>query len=273
MTTKNKLAEMQRRKAALEAKIKAVKESQKYKTGVARLIESELDKASVVLAAKDIVEKIGKMAEDLAKVNGDDIMPMMDSLKELFGPQMAETFQAIANEKLNTAVSSLTQIKDALSGEVSKLEGVVNGESGNDMSSMDAGIEGGDADFDPAADLDMANPEAPSDMDMDLGADADADLAAADTDLDDVGAEIDDLFADDEDAGGLGRKTKESVETKGAKALRESKNPDTLVFASFRKALSEGATPAKAARAVAKVFGIDFADVVEIVRESRLGKK
>jgi hypothetical protein len=277
MTKKNKLAEMQRRKAALEAKIKAVKESQsKFNTGVAFLIESELEKAEIVLAAKGIIEKLGKMAEDLAKVNGDDIMPMMDSLKAAFGPQMAETFQSVAAEKLTAAVTSLTQIKDALSSEVSKLEGVVNGETSNDMANFDdagaadpladpAADLGADPLADPAAEL-GADPLAGADAGLEGDLDADAGLEA------DVDAEIDDLFADDDAAGAAGRAKKESVESKGAKALRESNDPDALIFNSFRKALREGASPAKAARAVAKVFGVDFADVVEIVRESRQGK-
>jgi hypothetical protein len=275
MTKKNKLAEMQRRKAALEAKIKTVKEGRsKYNTGVARLIESELDKASVVLAAKDIVEKIGKMAQDLAKVNGDDIMPMMDSLKELFGPQMADSFQKIASEKLTAATTSLTQIKDALSAEVSKLEGVVDGNAGNDMAQFDDAALAGDPAADLGADPLAADPLADAGLDATGDVDADMDIAAAGAgdELDAAADEIDDLFADDASAGAAGRPAKESVESKGAKALRESKDPDALILNSFRKAVREGYSPAKAARAVANVFGVDFADVVDIVRETRLGK-
>jgi hypothetical protein len=138
MTKKDKIAEAMRQKKVLEARLAAMEKAKHpYRTGVGMLIESELEKASIVLAAQGIVDKLGKMAEDLAKVEGDDIMPMMDSLKTAFGPQMAEEFQKMAGAQVRAAVQALSGSKDALATQVSKLEGVVNGEPVSDMASYE----------------------------------------------------------------------------------------------------------------------------------------
>lgn len=341
MKKNRKLAEMQRRKEELETKVRALREGKNFRQSLSYLIESELEKAEIVLAAKAIIEKIGKMAEDLAKVNGDDLIPMMDSLKAAFGPQMADNFQKTVADKLTAATTMLTQTKDAVSSEVAKLEGVVNGDSsGNDMSAdpmAGAGDLGGDAAAMGGDDVlggDAAMGDMGGDMDAPLGGDE-----AGEEDLLGGGDLGDDPF--DDDAGNAaGRARKESAAPKKGKKLAEGptgaaiggavggaagrvvgavggpvgsmvggvagrvagaavgsaigdaasaltggddeveeceKKPvtetlDAKIIKSFKKSIREGATPVKAAKAVAERFGVDFADVVEVVRESRKGK-
>lgn len=266
MSTKKKLAEMMRRKNELEAKVKAIKES-KSKTGLAFLIESELEKAEVLLAAKSVVEKLQKMAEDLAKVNGDEIMPIMEPLKAAFGPEMAEEFQRTVSEHINQTTMAVSQAKDAVSAEVAKFEGIINGEHpGNDMSTMDASSQapvGGDA---AGSDFDMG--------DDDMAGDVGGETVSAETDFetDAPGADApignDDPFNPDANSAS-GRAKKESAAPKRA-PIKES--TDARILKAFRAAIREGAKPAAAAQKIADKFAVDFADVVEIIRESSLGK-
>jgi hypothetical protein len=309
MNKKTQLAEMMRRKNALTAQLKALKESQS-KTGLAFLIEATLEKAEVVMAAKSVVEKLQKMAEDLAKVNGDEIMPIMEPLKSAFGPQMADAFQSMVSEKINATVMAVTQAKDAISSEVAKFEGIIDGSSpGNDMATM------GGAAPDPAADLDMsagdpaAVPAGPA-ADMSAGGDAPVPGPA-----DALGGEdpLDTSF-DAETTSAAGRARKESAAPRG-KAIKEGEfvkakkgenpfakkddkdkddkkddskkdeNPfakkddevvsesDAKILRAFRTAVREGAKPVPAAKTIARHFGVDYSDVVEIIRESAsLGK-
>jgi hypothetical protein len=295
MNKKTQLAEMMRRKEALVTQLKALKEAQ-AKTGLAYLIESELEKAEVVLAAKSIVEKLQKIAEDLAKVNGDEIMPIMEPLKAAFGPQMAEAFQATVSEHINQTTQAVSMAKDAISAEVGKFEGIMNGTGTNDMAQ--------------GVGMDAAAPvAAPADAGMDAGLDGGAVAAAPEADMGDVGADaipgedapLDTAF-DTETTSAAGRAKKESAAPKGKmvegefKKAKKGENPfadkkaedgddkseceakeevsesDAKVLKAFRSAIREGAAPVKAAQRVAARFGIEFSDVVEIVRESAPGK-
>ncbi|RYD68260.1 MAG: hypothetical protein EOP83_01205 [Verrucomicrobiaceae bacterium] len=275
MSNKQKLAEMKRRKATLEAQIKTIKESKKSqpvsesRTGLAYLIESELEKAEVLLAAKSIVDKLQKMAEDLAKVNGDEIMPIMEPLKTAFGPQMADAFQKITSEKVNATVAAVTQAKDAISAEVAKFEGIMNGTgAGNDMASMGGDEMGMDAAAPAAPANDMAGDAGLGGDDMggdEMEVSGEIDMGGADPVSDDGAFDSDPLAGSP-----AGRPKKESAAPRGR--MVESKS-DARIVKAFRRLLGEGMKPVPAARKIADRLAIDYADVVEVIRESSgLGK-
>lgn len=279
MSNNKKLAELARRKKVLEAKVSALKET-KAKSSLAYLIESELEKAEVVMVAKSVVDKLQKAAEEIAKIEGNDIIPAMEALKSAFGPNLADAFQKVAGEQLRNLVGSITQAKDAISSEVGKFEGVLNGEQpGNDMAApadpMAGGADDADLGLEPDAEDDLGMED---DGEFDLGGDdAGVDPLAVDGDDasgdDFVDSELDASFDDMDNSVAAGRAKKESAAPKaGAKALAEAKDPDVVIATAFSKKLREGVDPVKAAKAVAKSFDIDFSDVVAIVRETRLGK-
>jgi hypothetical protein len=83
-----------------------VKETTKMvnKKGLAFLIESELERAEVVLAAKGITTKLQGMAEDLSTMEAKDIMPMLDSFRETFGPQAADQFSQVSTTKIRELI-------------------------------------------------------------------------------------------------------------------------------------------------------------------------
>lgn len=269
MSKKNKIAAIEKQIKVMEAKLATknkAKIAESKRDGIAYLIESELEKAEVLLVAKSVIDKLQKTAEDLAKIDGTDIMPAMEGLKAAFGPEEAAAFQQAAADALRNAVNAISGAKDAISTHVAKFEGALNGD--NDMASFDdAGLDA-DAPVDPAAAAPMA-PEAPeADAMAPEGDMPPADDVATDDALPALDGAFDEVDADT----AAGRPKKESY-APGAKALKEAKNPDAVVLAAFRRLLPESQNkPVPAAKAVARHFGIDFADVVAIVSETKRGK-
>jgi len=110
---------------------------------LSRLIEQNLENVEIVLGVRGaIIDKLQNMAEDLAKIEPDDLMPMSDSLKTAFGPDMASHFSAAVTGKLRELVTAISSAKDEIGNEISRLESAANGEPVNDMGMDDA--EGGD---------------------------------------------------------------------------------------------------------------------------------
>lgn len=248
---------------------KPVRETASTKRGLAFLIESELEKAEVVLAAKAILEKLQGMAEDLAKVEANDIMPMLDGMRLTFGPELADAFNETTTAKLRQTTEAIKAAKDAISSEVSKLEGSVNGQMTSDMAMGGQGDDApelggmGDMGGDELGDMGGMDDEEAMGGD-DMGADGMADEAP----MGDLDAAFDDAAEQNTAAG---RARKESVE-RNVKALRESKNPDRLVYETFKRTLKEARNAVTAAKAVAEAFSIDLNDVIDIVKEGKTFK-
>ena len=241
---------------------------------LAFLIENELEKAELVLAAKSILDKFQNMAEDLAKIEADDIMPILDQLKATFGPDVSKRFNDVATAKVRGVIEATKAAKDAISTEVQRMEGGVDGEPMNDMASMDDPAPdmgtGADAGVDMGTDTgDLGDATMPDDgaAEEDLGDDT------TDPDLDD-GDELsigDEAFTDDGKSA-AGRAKKESIIRSNINMLRESADPDMLLVKVFRMHLGEGDTADKAVRKIAESFALDVEDVVDTIRET-VGKK
>lgn len=138
------------------------------KIGIGPLLENELARAELVIAAQGIADKMASMTEELAKMEVDNLMPLVDSLKQFFGVEAAEEFNQITSQAIDQSMETIRGYKDQITNSILKLENAIG---------------------------DEANVEGPSDLEMD-GSQGDA---AADTDM---GA--DDLAADGEEGGDLG---------------------------------------------------------------------
>jgi len=133
---KKKLSEMKRLTVELEAKVRKLKES-RSSTGLAFLIESELEKAEVLLVAKSIVDRLQRIAEDIAKIEAHDILPTLEAMKMAYGADMADAFASTAGDTLRGAVTAITKAKDVFAAEAAKMERVLNGEGpANDMAAI-----------------------------------------------------------------------------------------------------------------------------------------
>jgi hypothetical protein len=131
------------------------------------LFEDEMDRAELVLAAKAILDKLQKMAEELAKVEADDVLPLLDGIRSQFGPQFADQLNNAATESLRSALEAVKTSKEQIGSAINNMQGVVTGDGTNDMSQSDdmgapapeaaaPAPEGGDASGDMGG-SDMAN--------------------------------------------------------------------------------------------------------------------
>lgn len=261
MNTKKKAA-LAKRIDETKRKIAALREAKKSAVpsiGVAFLIETELEKASLIMGAKNIVSDLQSQAEKLAKVEADQLMPIIDQLKTTFGTEAAESFYRSSTSAIRELVDQIQKTKDAINDQIMSLENGAAGLPMNDMQMDDSGAED-DLGDDMGDDLgdDMGD-----DMgDDDLGGEMGGDMAAPDLAPEAPEAPEDDAFADDMGTA-AGRARKESAE-KFEKAILEW----------FRRTVKEGHKPSKAASIVAEGFGVDVADVKDIVRETaKVSKK
>lgn len=94
---------------------------------ISMLIESELEKAEVVLDTKSIADRLQRMVEDIAQIEAEDIIPMMGKLRSSYGEAAAEEFKSVVSEKLRAAIDCLGETKDVITNQVDKLEGILDG--------------------------------------------------------------------------------------------------------------------------------------------------
>lgn len=198
--TKNKIERLKAIKeefARTQARIAEVRklEESAQTAGMATLLENDLEQAELVLAAQDMMHKLQNMAEDLAKMNAQDLFPLVDKMKAAFGQEAAHSFEESAQEAMSQAMNTVRRAKDEMGNSIMRLEGKV---PPNDMSAG-AGMDTG------------------ADMTADVAAAPGADMGAVDAAMDDFGG----ADAASGPAGDpLGRAKKESVE--GGQALNES---------------------------------------------------
>ena len=109
------------------------------------LLEQDLDQAELVLAAKDMVDRIQKMAENLAEMQVEELMPLVDAMKEHFGPDIAQVFNSSVEATLQQALDTIKSTRDGVDNAVLALTGDAPIQSdmgeipGPEMGGMDAG--------------------------------------------------------------------------------------------------------------------------------------
>ncbi len=112
-----------------------------------KLLEQDLDQAELALAAKDMVVQLQDIAEDLAKMQVENLMPLVDRIKEEYGPEAGEQFNGSVESALGAALDGIKgtheQVQDAvlvLTGEKSAMS--------TDMGTDDMSMDMGDTDMD-----------------------------------------------------------------------------------------------------------------------------
>lgn len=215
------------------------------KKTIAFLIESELEKAEVILAARTLSDALQKMTETASKMEAEDLMPLIDPIREHYGPEASATFNDAVTEKLRHLVEVLSETKTAISDEIARLQG-------EDIASDDLTRIGDD---EPEDELDMEIDIPEVDVDMDAGSeDVEADSDEEVSDLD--------LGLDDLDIGrsAAGRIKKESVEIK---------NADRKLIREYVEMIREGKSALVASRAITDRYGISHSTLVSIVESAK----
>lgn len=74
--------------------------------------EQDLEQAQTLLAAKSMSDELQGMAEKLAKMSVEDLMPLVDTMKEQFGQDIANGFNSVIKSALDTVLGSMTSAKE-----------------------------------------------------------------------------------------------------------------------------------------------------------------
>jgi hypothetical protein len=136
----------------------ARKDGKRAKMKESIVMEQDLEQAEVLLAAKEMVDKLQKMVEDVAAMQVQELMPITDAMKNQLGFEVAEQFNSAADAALGGLLDQLKSAKDALDNATLQASGQpTNGPAPTDMSDMSdidddlAGLEGDGFDGDDAA--------------------------------------------------------------------------------------------------------------------------
>lgn len=179
-------------------KNKGYKSHKKESIGEGVIKEGEEEKAELIMAARDMVDRITSWMEDTANMQAESMLELIDSIRDELGSDVSMEFESVVKPALAAIYTALESSRTQLTSSVALL----TGEGGAEMMGAD-----------PMASDDMG-------VDADLGLDADMD----------AGMDAEDEFAADQAAAGgeeaVGRATRESIEHSRqlAKILVQKKN-------------------------------------------------
>jgi hypothetical protein len=112
----------------------ARKDGKRAKMKESIVMEQDLDQAEVLLAAKELVDKLQKMIEDVAAMQVQELMPITDAMKNQLGFEIAEQYNTAADAALGGLLDQLKSAKTTLDNATLQASGQpVNGPSPTDM--------------------------------------------------------------------------------------------------------------------------------------------
>lgn len=144
------------------ASMEADKKKSKKKVSESRLMEDELGQAQAMLAAKDMVDSMQDMIEDISKMLNEQLPPLTDSIRTAIGSGEADSFKASASSTLSSLLTTVQSSREAMDQAVRSLSG----------EPAAVAVPGGET-----PDLDMGAPDLGDEMDM---SDEEDDFAASD---------------------------------------------------------------------------------------------
>ena len=98
-----------------------MKEYKKMSESIIR--EGEEDKAQLIMAAKDMVDRITGWLEDTAEMQTESMLELGDSIRDEMGSDVAEQFTGAVKPALEAIYSTLEENRSALTGAVGLLTG------------------------------------------------------------------------------------------------------------------------------------------------------
>jgi len=140
------------------------------------LLEGAEDSAELVMAAKDMVDRVTGWMEDTAEMQTESMLELADAIRDEMGSEASEAFVNTVKPALEAMYTTMESTRISLTSGVGQLTG-----EGEPMDTMGGDDMGMDADMEPTTDMDMDMDGGDDDMDMDMaGGDDDfgADAAA-----------------------------------------------------------------------------------------------
>jgi hypothetical protein len=107
------------------------------------LLEGEEDKAEIIMATKDMVDRITGWLEDVAAMKAEQLLELVDSIGKQQGSDVAQQYQEAVKPALEAIYTALETSRSGLSGALA----IVSGEQAPTMGApagggMEAGAEG-----------------------------------------------------------------------------------------------------------------------------------
>ena len=78
-----------------------------------KLIESEALEAEVYLAAKDIVDRLQKVIEDLGQMQNEELQPLVDSIRQTMGDETASSFERIMSDAISDGLDTMREVRSS----------------------------------------------------------------------------------------------------------------------------------------------------------------
>ena len=128
--------------------------------------EGAEDQAELVMASKDMVDRLTGWMEDTAEMQSESMLELADAIRDEMGSEKSEAFTAAVKPSLEALYTAMEQTRIALTGGVGMLTGEGDAPMMGDEPAMEPTVDG---------DLDIADPmdpEAPAEDDAFAAADA-----------------------------------------------------------------------------------------------------
>ena len=132
---------------------KKIKENVSVGTMLMRMMVNEdqdLAQAQALLAAKSLSDDLMTMAEKVSKMSVEDLLPLVDTMKEQFGPEAAEGYSDMMKQTLDALLNATTEAKNTSDNAITQLQGGTIPGAATDMggeeggaSALPGGNEGG----------------------------------------------------------------------------------------------------------------------------------
>ena len=118
------------------------------------LLEQEVEKAEIVIAAKSLVDELQDMIEQMGKMQNDELGAVVDQMSYQYGADKAASFNQAVASQLETLLASIKTAKEAVNNEVLVLTGEAPAPS--EMGPADSDL--GDMETDADAGTDLETP-------------------------------------------------------------------------------------------------------------------
>ena len=110
----NKLGLIQHQLKTYLSEIAPTRKDGKKMKKESTVMEADLDQAEVLLAAQELVDEMQKMVENIAEMQVQKLMPIVDAMKEQVGFDVAEQYNTAADGALGTLLDAMKTAKTAV---------------------------------------------------------------------------------------------------------------------------------------------------------------
>lgn len=121
------------------------------------LLEGEEDKAEIVMASKDMVDRVTGWMEDTAEMQAESMLELGDAIRDEMGQAQSETFIGTVKPGLESLYTALEATRAALTAGVAQLTGEGGGEVPMGAEEEMPGEAAPDAEMEPTVDAEEAD--------------------------------------------------------------------------------------------------------------------